>query len=302
MTTIALWLNVLAFAFLAASVGLTVVVRSRRPRAWLDWYLVYAASYAGWALIFSVQFFVASYEPDMAAPVLAAGAWIRAGVSAAVAVSLPVLVSHVSDHAATRRALRRVGVGLGAAVLLASVTLRFTGDFVAAAVVNVVFNASLGVVAAVGIAVVRRSSHAAARFILTPVLVVSVAFYAAATLIGVVLTAFGTSAPTLAVFAVALYCVPWAVVSMTRQGRHLSGMTPETRLPDAFVADHGLTPREVDIAVRVAGGDSNAQIAEHEFVSTKTVETHLSSVYRKTGARNRVELVNLIARYVERPR
>lgn len=58
-----------------------------------------------------------------------------------------------------------------------------------------------------------------------PALVSHVSDHAAATLGVVVLTALGTSAPMLAVFAVALYCVPWAVVSLTRQGRHLSGTT-----------------------------------------------------------------------------
>ena len=37
--------------------------------------------------------------------------------------------------------------------------------------------------------------------------------------------------------------------------------------------------------------------AESQFVSLKTVETHLYNVYRKVGVKNRVGLVNALALY-----
>lgn len=297
MTTIVLWLNVLAFASLASSVGLTLVIRSRRSRAWIDWYLLYAGSYATWALVFSVQFFVLAYEPGAAEAVLAVGAWVRAVVSAAVALALPMLVATLADKTAVGRALRWCAALFGAAIMIVSVTLRFTGGFAAAVAVNILFNACLAGIAAIGLPVARRSSSAAARSILPPVLIVSVSFYGAAAAGGAVIAALGARVPLLSAIAVSVYCLPWALVSLGRQGAWLSGQSRERGLPSAFVADHELTPREADVAARVANGDSNAEIAGLEFVSIKTVETHLSSIYRKTGARNRVELVNLITRY-----
>jgi DNA-binding CsgD family transcriptional regulator len=52
-----------------------------------------------------------------------------------------------------------------------------------------------------------------------------------------------------------------------------------------------LTPRETQIALAVAEGHSNKEIAAALFLTPKTVECHLTRIYRKTGVRSRTELV-----------
>jgi DNA-binding NarL/FixJ family response regulator len=51
-----------------------------------------------------------------------------------------------------------------------------------------------------------------------------------------------------------------------------------------------LTPSERRIAAVAARGTSNREIAQELFVSVKTVETHLSAVYRKLDIPGRAEL------------
>jgi len=51
-----------------------------------------------------------------------------------------------------------------------------------------------------------------------------------------------------------------------------------------------LTPSERRVAELAAQGQTNAQIAQGLFVTLKTVETHLSSVYRKLDISSRREL------------
>ncbi|MDO0924379.1 AAA family ATPase [Streptomyces sp. TG1A-8] len=51
-----------------------------------------------------------------------------------------------------------------------------------------------------------------------------------------------------------------------------------------------LTPSERQVADLAAGGRSNAEIAEALFVTQRTVEVHLTSVYRKLGLSGRREL------------
>lgn len=56
---------------------------------------------------------------------------------------------------------------------------------------------------------------------------------------------------------------------------------------DLFVE---LSVREREVAGYVAKGMSNQEIAERMYVSVRTVKAHLSSIYDKTGLRNRLEL------------
>lgn len=57
-----------------------------------------------------------------------------------------------------------------------------------------------------------------------------------------------------------------------------------------------LTPSERRVAEQAAAGLSNREIARGLYVSVKTVEWHLSHVYRKLGVRSRRELVPALAR------
>jgi len=52
-----------------------------------------------------------------------------------------------------------------------------------------------------------------------------------------------------------------------------------------------MTPREAQIAGQVAEGKSNREVAEALYLTPKTVEFHLTRVYRKLGVRSRSELV-----------
>ena len=63
--------------------------------------------------------------------------------------------------------------------------------------------------------------------------------------------------------------------------------TPEQ--PSAPAPEHpgGLTSREVEVLGLVAGGMTNAQVANRLFLSPRTVQTHLNSIYHKLGVSSR---------------
>jgi DNA-binding CsgD family transcriptional regulator len=56
-----------------------------------------------------------------------------------------------------------------------------------------------------------------------------------------------------------------------------------------------LTPQELQIALLVSQGRTNAEIGRAVFLSTRTVEFHLSRTYRKLGVASRTELTRRLA-------
>ena len=59
----------------------------------------------------------------------------------------------------------------------------------------------------------------------------------------------------------------------------------------AFIADHGLTPREVDVLVAVTQDERPLkQVAEELGISMRMVQRHLSSIYQKTDTQTRAGL------------
>ncbi len=52
-----------------------------------------------------------------------------------------------------------------------------------------------------------------------------------------------------------------------------------------------LTPHECDVVLALLSGSSNREVAEQLFISVKTVETHLTRIYRKLGYRSRGQVI-----------
>jgi DNA-binding NarL/FixJ family response regulator len=72
-----------------------------------------------------------------------------------------------------------------------------------------------------------------------------------------------------------------------------TGATARSRGP---VPEEPLTSQETRVALLVAKGQSNKEVAAALFLSPKTVEHHLGSVFRKRGYRSRAELAAALAK------
>jgi DNA-binding CsgD family transcriptional regulator len=88
----------------------------------------------------------------------------------------------------------------------------------------------------------------------------------------------------------ALGARPWG--ARAREELAASGMRSRRR--DDPLTDR-LTARELQVAAAVAEGATNREAAARLFLSEKTIERHLGSVYRKLGLRSRTQLARRFA-------
>ncbi len=95
--------------------------------------------------------------------------------------------------------------------------------------------------------------------------------------------------PALATFE-ELGARPWA-----RQAREEIAAAGSGLRRRATRAADELSPRELQVAAAVAEGLTNREAAARLFLSEKTIERHLGSVYRKLGLRSRTELARRFA-------
>lgn len=77
-------------------------------------------------------------------------------------------------------------------------------------------------------------------------------------------------------------------------GRRSSSAVAE---PNAVRSSVTLTPAELRVAEAVARGRTNTTVSAELFISVKTVEFHLRSIYTKLGVRNRAEFGREFAKH-----
>ena len=117
------------------------------------------------------------------------------------------------------------------------------------------------------------------------------------------LTALGTAlrlarkpsdarAPLRDAFEIASHCGAQPLAEHARNELYAAGGRPRR---EALTGPESLTPSERRIADLAAEGESNRDIARALYVTPKTVEVHLTSIYRKLGIRKRAGLVKALS-------
>ena len=82
---------------------------------------------------------------------------------------------------------------------------------------------------------------------------------------------------------------PW--IERTTAELRAAGAMPRRPIADP----NELSPQEIRVALAVAQGATNKEVAAQLFLSPKTIEFHLGRAYRKLGIHSRTELAALIA-------
>ena len=92
------------------------------------------------------------------------------------------------------------------------------------------------------------------------------------------------------------FFLAWNIVSMTAAVKLFkpgsSGTAVMDSVPEERIQAFGLSAREAEMAVMIARGLANKEIAAELNISPATVRTHIYNLYQKADAGSRVELLN----------
>jgi DNA-binding CsgD family transcriptional regulator len=91
-----------------------------------------------------------------------------------------------------------------------------------------------------------------------------------------------------------IICASTLIVFFTASYFYKPDAAADRDLPVDFVSRFGISQRECDIIALVMQGFSHKQIGGRLFISNRTVKNHIYNIYQKTGAANKVQLLNLI--------
>ena len=88
---------------------------------------------------------------------------------------------------------------------------------------------------------------------------------------------------------------PWGGwrVAQLDQVRARLGLAP-VDAPRAVTGPAALTPREREVALLIADGLTNAELARRLYISPKTAAVHVSNILRKLGVASRTEVGSVI--------
>jgi DNA-binding CsgD family transcriptional regulator len=232
--------------------------------------------------------------PGRASGILGAVALVGGGLCAGAFPRYAASISGDAPHAAPAAACGAAGLGL--AVLDAAAAL--LADRRPALVAGLLTMVSLIASVILSLSWIRaargggRTAHRAGK-----------AFFAAAAGLVVFLDFLGGWSLFLPAPATRLILFPacYGLLSAWLLASHLaswlagSGATPPaagTSAKPGLAGGAAISPREAEVAALLAEGLTYREIAERLYVSVATIKSHLSHLYAKTGARNKIELLN----------
>jgi len=285
MDEFVLWFNILTFTLIFAALGLNYIRLLQGPSPWRGWYLWYQGSYALWLILATYTFFKVVFL-DSLPPWLDSGMdWLRIVISFVLLIIVPEFIAR----------LKGTGWGLGrhvSAVLLLvammTILLFFPLPFVSG-MVSGFYNLFFSIL-----------SFSALRFRKLPGDIKGFLYLSSwGYLLFALLNFFSPLLPWLSsginTLAIGLFCGLWGLNDLywfIRDWRLSSQGSTGLSNFQKKAEEWRLSPREQEIIHAMYRGATNKEIAEKLFVSLRTVEAHLYSIYRKAGAKNRVELMH----------
>jgi DNA-binding CsgD family transcriptional regulator len=299
MTPFLLWFNLLAFVLLFAGFGFELLGWVRQRERWRALYVWYIAIYAIWLFVQTFTYFAVSYleQPIAWLSTVVMYLWVAASVGLILVVAH--LIAQVSGFQPGK--LGTALLYLPAAATLAALVLALRNPTpIAFETINLAFNGVICGLMTTGTIRVWKRKSCVPRHEVLPFLLLSSLLYVFLLSLGVMLVVRPASPGNSVVAngATGAFCLSWAILLVVTGFRRASAAARTAAgLPPRFLDDFAISPREADIIGLLVLGAANRQISEKLFISPRTVEAHIYSIYRKCDCRNRVELMNRIQLY-----
>lgn len=202
-------------------------------------------------------------------------------------VSVAALGQAIADELARRRGVRVIGVVTSADAVLHAVALASNGPDI------VVVDA--GVDRAIGLVARLRSDHRDVRFVVVgvadePTVALQWARLGVAALVSQMASLDELSDSVLSVAGGEASCSPRIAAAL------LNGLALPAKLENGSVKDGSLTHRERQVALLLADGLTNGEIAAQLIVELGTVKNHVHHVLTKLGVQRRSQVARALRR------
>jgi DNA-binding CsgD family transcriptional regulator len=94
-----------------------------------------------------------------------------------------------------------------------------------------------------------------------------------------------------------LWHISGIVISLKYLLSSTSGfLTPSAEPDDSFIQKYSITGRESEIIRLIGEGYGNKEIANRLYLSLSTIRNHIYNIFKKTGVKTRIDLLNRIGR------
>ncbi len=265
----------------------------KRP-PWLPYFLFHIGASTAWLVVQSFLFFniiLMNGEPGALAH---GGALLHLLLSLIILLSYPPFISKLTGNG-KQPSSPLPALAAPALLVLLVITAFIFQSAPLSITINVLFNLYLLGLSFFGLRRLKTQEISGLRRAMYSFLRITVILYIL--LLAIVPVAFiipqAWYADTSMLFT-ALFCSSWSLLMIREllhgNGRPLQGKT----VSDAFIRDYGISSRERDVLEKLIEGKTNRIIADELFISTRTVETHIYKIYRKSGASNKVELLRIL--------
>ncbi|MFP4364106.1 MAG: helix-turn-helix domain-containing protein [Spirochaetia bacterium] len=294
-----LWSNLIAFVLMLSGFGMVFLFFYDKHKApFLSWFLAFQGAMTIWLFAYSYIYFAVFYEGLQSPEVIILFSLLRTLVSILSAVFFQAAVLEYSGIKVT---IRTIPFILVAPMLLIPGTVYLVVNPVQSVsnIISGLYWLYLHIFCIYGIVRGRKAitpgefyfkSFLRFCLILFPILIIDYFFFP---------LPLPTTPPISTDAAVrAVFGIVWGSIAVFHAVKYRKGLLKQGEKPSQkFIKRHFLTPREAIVLKEVISGLSNSEIAEKLFISEKTVETHLSRVYKKCGVSSRTAVSNKVYKY-----